>query len=92
MTCTRGWLALRLDAPADVVYLTGYAIRTALHRESVSYTPPLMDAPLRPEEQLVDAIRSLTLTLEKMLEMLEVLACELVLAGGPPPPFDHPVK
>ena len=41
-----------------------------------------MDPPLRPEEQLVDAIASLTLTLEKMLEMLEVLACEIVLAGG----------
>jgi len=50
-----------------------------------------MDAPVRPEEQLVDAISSLTLTLEKMLEMLEVLACEIVLAGGSQtPPFDHP--
>jgi hypothetical protein len=92
MTCTRGWLALRLDAPADFVYLPGYAHRIALHRASMSYTPPLMDAPLRPEEELIDAISSLTLTLEKMLEMLEVLACEIVLAGGPPPPFDHPVK
>ncbi|HEY7519362.1 MAG TPA: hypothetical protein VIE36_13810 [Methylomirabilota bacterium] len=41
-----------------------------------------MDPPIRPEEELVDAISSLTLTLEKMLEMLEVLACEIVLAGG----------
>jgi hypothetical protein len=41
-----------------------------------------MDPPVRPEEQLIDAITSLTLTLEKMLEMLEVLACEIVLAGG----------
>jgi len=60
-------------------------------RGSLGYTPAPMDAPVRPEEQLVDAISSLTLTLEKMLEMLEVLACEIVLAGGSQtPPFDHP--
>ena len=41
-----------------------------------------MDPPIRPEEELLDAISSLTLTLEKMLEMLEVLACEIVVAGG----------
>ena len=57
-------------------------IRLALRRLSVSYTPLPMDPPVRPEEELVDAISSLTLTLEKMLDMLEVLACEIVLAGG----------
>jgi hypothetical protein len=41
-----------------------------------------MDPPIRPEEELLDAVTSLTLTLEKMLEMLEVLACEIALAGG----------
>jgi hypothetical protein len=41
-----------------------------------------MDSPLRPEEQLLDAISSLTTTLEKMCEMMEVLACEIVFAGG----------
>lgn len=63
-------------------------IRTERWRVSLTYTPGLMDAPLRPEEQLVDAITSLTLTLEKMCEMLEVLACEIVFAGGALPP--HP--
>ena len=49
---------------------------------SLGYTPAPMDPPIRPEEELLDAVTSLTLTLEKMLEMLEVLACEIVLAGG----------
>lgn len=54
-----------------------------------------MDPPLRPEEQLIDAITSLTLTLEKMLETLEVLACEIVLAGGsvhPHPEDEGPIS
>jgi hypothetical protein len=41
-----------------------------------------MDSPVRPEEELADALSSLALTMEKMLEMLEVLACEVILSGG----------
>jgi hypothetical protein len=41
-----------------------------------------MDRPVTPEEELLDAVSALALTLEKMLEMLEVLACEVIVAGG----------
>lgn len=57
-------------------------IRTAPDRPPHRYTPRAMDSPVRPEEELADALSSLALTMEKMLEMLEVLACEVILSGG----------
>jgi hypothetical protein len=48
-----------------------------------------MDSPIRPEEELADAITSLTLSLEKLLELLEVLACEVMLAGTVGPGTVH---
>jgi len=53
-----------------------------------------MDRPVTPEEELLDAVSALALTLEKMLEMLEVLACEVIVAGGsihPHPEDENPI-
>ena len=41
-----------------------------------------MDKPITPEEELLDAVSQLTLSLEKLLELLEVLACEVIVAGA----------
>lgn len=41
-----------------------------------------MDTPVTPEEHLRDAICALTLAMEKILEMLQVLACEVIVSGG----------
>lgn len=41
-----------------------------------------MDKPITPEEELADAVTSLALSLEKLLELLEILACELIVAGA----------
>jgi hypothetical protein len=41
-----------------------------------------MDKPLTPSEELADAITSLTLSLEQLRDALEVLACEMMVAGG----------
>jgi hypothetical protein len=38
-----------------------------------------MDKPLTPSEELTDAVTSLTLSLEKLRDALEVLACELIV-------------
>ena len=43
-----------------------------------------MDKPVTPEEELLDAVSALALTLEKMLDMLEILACEIIMSGGSP--------
>ena len=39
-----------------------------------------MDKPLTPSGELTDAITSLTLALEKLRDVLEVLACEMTVA------------
>jgi hypothetical protein len=39
----------------------------------------IMDEPLTPPEELADTITSLTLSLEKLRDALEVLACELIV-------------
>jgi hypothetical protein len=51
-----------------------------------------MDKPVTPEEELLDAVSALTLTLEKLHDLLEVLACEVIVAGGALPfqPDDEP--
>jgi hypothetical protein len=41
-----------------------------------------MDQPIRPEEQLVDALRSLTLAFDKIADLLEILTCELIVTGA----------
>ena len=43
-----------------------------------------MDKPITPAEQLVDAVAALRLSLEKLQEMLEILACEAMLATPAP--------
>jgi hypothetical protein len=39
-----------------------------------------MDKPLTPAEDLADAVTSLVLSLEKLRDALEVLACEMIAA------------
>ena len=41
-----------------------------------------MDTPLTPSEQLADAVTRLTLSLEKLRDALEILACEIIVAPG----------
>ena len=40
----------------------------------------IMDKPLTPAEQLADAVRSLTLSLEQLREALDTLTCEIMVA------------
>ena len=39
-----------------------------------------MDKPLTPSEELANAVTTLTLSLEKLRDALEILACEMIVA------------
>jgi hypothetical protein len=45
-----------------------------------------MDKPVSPAEQLGDATTSLVVALQKLADVLEILACELIVADVRRPP------
>jgi hypothetical protein len=45
-----------------------------------------MDKPVTPAEQFADAVTSLVMSLDKLREALEILACEIIVAEGRHPP------
>jgi hypothetical protein len=47
---------------------------------------PIMDKPVTPAEQFADAVTSLVMSLDKLREALEILACEMIIAEGQHPP------
>jgi hypothetical protein len=54
-----------------------------------------MDAPVTPDEKLRDALASLGVGLEKVVDMLEILLCELIAAGAtfhPHPEDEGPIR
>jgi hypothetical protein len=54
----------------------------AVRAAGAGYTPRLVDAPVTPEEELLDALSRLEVGLGKIVEFLEVLLCEVIAAGG----------
>lgn len=43
-----------------------------------------MDKPVTPAEELADALSSLVLSLDRLREALDILACEIIAAGEQP--------
>ena len=43
-----------------------------------------MDKPVTPAEELADALSSLVLSLDRLREALEILACEMIAAEDQP--------
>lgn len=41
-----------------------------------------MDKPVTPEEELLDALSRLEVGLQKVVDFLEILMCEVIAAGG----------